>query len=209
VNSIRDFWKKTPIAYFLKRSLVTVLALEWILWLCLDGELKHAFSFFTPWLLTGILLVLGMQLVLFAMTARRSIAVALAAISVAGLGCAHILKAKMLGNPLFFADIVLAKEGLRALPYLLQNSLWIVGGVVLLLGLCAGLWSLARRDSFRQPFAMRGTLALLAVVLITLIFSVARVPYESLFPANSFRDSKVVRTGLLPFLALSYRYAKA
>jgi len=204
---LQDLKTHFEIIFFL--SVLIVLTDELAIWAFLDGRLKKMFSYMRPWFILNISIVLTIMTLFNSLFNHVFLSALLTFVITSTLAGIHIAKFKLLGTPLFYWDYIILKEGLVYFPILIQKkTTWIL--ITLgILAICLVFYAMSQFQSYSLDLTKRITLTLVFFLISVLGFFLFKVPYKIFFPANSFRDSVVFRTGLLPFLALTFRYSKS
>lgn len=190
-------------------SLIIVFISETVIWMLMDGRLKKILSYFRPWIILNISVIftcIGLINLLINQIYLSAFIVFLFAELLVGI---HVSKFKLLGAPLFFWDYTVLRESLLYLPALLQKRSTYAASafVAALLGVTFYLLQLFTTNS--TPFLIRLTGFSLSFSIVVLCYRFARVPYHRFFPANSYRDSIVFKTGLFSFFVLTARHSKS
>ena len=200
---------KTHIEIILYLSLLIVVTDELAIWGFLDGRLKKMFSYMRPWFILNISIVLTLITLFNSLFNHIFLSAFLTYVITSTLAGIHIAKFKLLGTPLFYWDYIILKEALVYIPILIQKkTTWIV--ITLgIMSICFVFYVIFQFQSYSLDLSKRIILFLAFLFISVLGFFLFKVPYKNFFPANSFRDSVVFKTGLLPFLALTFRYSKS
>ena len=200
---------KTHIEIILFLSLLIVVTDELAIWGFLDGRLKKMFSYLRPWFILNISIALMLITLFNTLFNHIFMSAFLTYVVTSSLAVIHIAKFKILGTPLFYWDYIFLKEALIYFPILIQKkTTWIVITLVIL-SICFVFYSISQFQSYSLDLSKRIILFLAFLIISVLGFLLFKVPYKKFFPSNSIRDSVVFKTGLLPFLALTFRYSKS
>ena len=196
---------KTHLEIILYLSLLIVVTDELAIWVFLDGRLRKLFSYMRPWFILNISITLTLITLFNSLFNHVFLSAFLTYVITSTLAVIHIAKFKILGVPLFFWDYIILKEPLLYLPTLIQKkTTWIL--ITLgILSICLVFYGIFQLQSYSLELSKRVILFLAFLFISVLGFLLFKVPYKKFFPANSFRDSVVFKTGLLPFLALTFR----
>jgi phosphoglycerol transferase MdoB-like AlkP superfamily enzyme len=162
-----------------------------------------------PWFLLNVLIVFTAISLCYLLVNHLYVAAFTNFLLVSVLVAIHITKFKILGLPLFFWDYIVLREPLLYIPAFIQKkSTYLI--FFLVLGTMIGSFALvARLPAHPASVQPRVITPVLSLCLLMICFYFFRAPYHKFFPANSFRDSIVFKTGLLPFVILTARYSKA
>ena len=200
---------KTHLEIILYLSLLIVVTDELAIWVFLDGRLRKLFSYMRPWFILNISITLTLITLFNSLFNHVFLSAFLTYVITSTLAGIHITKFKILGIPLFFWDYIILKEPLLYLPTLIQKkTTWIL--ITLgILSICLVFYGIFQLQSYSLGLSKRVILFLAFLFISVLGFLLFKVPYKKFFPANSYRDSVVFKTGLLPFLALTFRYSKS
>ncbi len=191
-------------------SLAIVFTSETLIWLFLDTRPRKLFSYLRPWwFLLNTAVIFAVLSLIYSISNHLYLSVFLVFLVAISLVAIHIAKFKILGIPLFFWDYTVLKEPLLYIPSLIQKKSTILI-FLSLVALFAGMFYLVLRlPAHPCPLGFRIICFGFSFVLVGLYYRFARVPYHKLFPANSFRDSVVFKTGLFSFVVLTARYSKS
>ena len=200
---------KTHLEIILYLSLLIVLTDEFAIWSFLDGRPKKLFSYLRPWFILNISIVLTLISIFNSFFNHLYLSAFLTYIITSTLAGIHIAKFKILGMPLFFWDYIVLKEPLLYLPTLIQKKTTWIMITLSILSICLVSYGIFQLQSHSLELSKRIILFLAFLFISMLGFFLFKVPYKNIFPANSYRDSVVFKTGLLPFLALTFRYSKS
>jgi len=199
----------THINIILLASLLIVVPNELAIWLFLDGRIKKIFSYLRPWFILNILIIITLITLFNCFLNHVPFSAIITWVLTSTLAGIHIVKFKVLDTPLFFWDYINIKEPFLYITTIIQKKttwLLITLGVLSVFFIFYGILQL---QSYPLELSKRIILFLVFFFISVLGFLFFQVPYKKFFPANSYRDSVVFKTGLLPFLVLTSKYSKS
>jgi phosphoglycerol transferase MdoB-like AlkP superfamily enzyme len=190
-------------------SLVVVFISETFIWLVLDTRPKKFLSYLRPWwFVLNVMVIFSSTSLVYSITDHLFLSGFLVFLIAQILVAAHITKFKILGIPAFFWDYTVLKEPLLYIPSLIQkkSTMAVIASVIACF--VTALYFVLKLPAHSVPLLYRITFLASSVLAVALYYRFAKVPYHKFFPANSFRDSIVFKTGLFSFMVLTARHSK-